>query len=131
MDVKLQPSAAQRRAIPSAAGWGLVAFKMLIDTGADHTAVDVAKIAPWNLYPATFYLSQSMGSLNTVQVFELAISIFGSTGQLEWNIDPLLVTARTGSPFDGLPYHGVIGRDVLDQGLLVYNGASSHCTLGY
>jgi hypothetical protein len=130
VDVRLLPSHAQLTAQA-----GVVAtpadFKMLIDSGAEHTAVDESKIVPWNLYPATFYLSQTLGSRNTVQVYELAITILGQNGHFAWAIDALRVTARTNSPFTGLPYEGVIGRDVLDRGLFVYDGISSRCTIAY
>lgn len=111
-----------------------IQLKMLLDTGAENTSVDSKQIdAAWNLTPRKFYLSQSMGSLNKVAQFDLDLVILhGQQGPGPfWSHDPLLIACRTNDPFNGLPYNGVIGRDVLDRGLLFYDGINGRCTLGY
>jgi hypothetical protein len=104
---------------------------MLVDTGAEHSAVDESKVAGWSLYPSTFSLSQTLNGLSKVRIFESAITIFEPYGQFSWEVDGLLVSARPGSPFSGLPYEGLIGRDLLDRGFFVYGGASHRCAIAY
>ena len=135
VDVTLLPSSRQRLS-PAGLRHPPVAIhlKMLIDTGADNTAVDSKQIdAAWKLTPRTYYLSQSMGSQNRVSMFDLDLAILDGqgTGSTFWRHDPLLIACRSNDPFAGLPFNGVIGRDVLDLGLLIYDGANSRCTLGY
>ena len=132
VDVSLLPSHRQSKVRPTLQGLQPESFRMLVDTGAENTAVDASKIAAWSLHRATFYTSQSMGSANVVDVYDLSLSIMGSNGQgLFWKLDPLRVSERRNSPFAGLPYAGVIGRDVLDKGLFVYDGYHAHCVLAF
>ena len=134
VDVRLMPSVAQLRMLGNrAAKVNANSFKMLLDTGAEHSAVDETMVsASWGLYPTTFAISQTLnGRRAHVPIYELAVTIFDPNGNFAWEVDALQVSARAGSPFDETPYHGVIGRDFLDRGLLVYGGATSKCTIAY
>jgi hypothetical protein len=133
VDVSLLPSGRKTAVRSGPAASQSVTFRMLIDSGAEHTGVDASKIAPWGLNRATFYLSQGInGPVSTVDVYDLSLSIMGANGSgLFWTLDPLRVTERKDSPFRRLPYAGVIGRDVLDTGLFVYDGSHSHCVLAF
>lgn len=109
-------------------------IRMLLDTGADSTSIDCRHIdAAWNVVPQTFHLSQSTGGRNRVPVFYLELKIMsGPSGTVPfWIHDPIEVATHSNNPFDGLPYGGVIGRDVLDRGVLIYDGINGHCTLAY
>ena len=107
------------------------AFKMLIDTGADHTSVDASVIAPWGLHAGTAFKSQTMGGIVAARAYDVALSIRDSKGNLVIQFDPLPVVARRNSPFDGLPFLGLLGRDVLDRGVFFYNGKGTYCTLAF
>lgn len=133
VDVGLLPATRQLNSKPA---WPIppssVPLKMLIDTGADYTAVDVRKIARWGLTPSTWYPSQTMGGTSNVDVYDLHLTILdGPGGQSFWDIDQLPVSARLNSPFHGMPYAGVIGRDVLDRGTFFYGGSVGRCRLRY
>lgn len=74
-----------------------------------------------------------MGSLNRVPMFDLELKIMSGPNATVpfWVHDPLLIASRSNNPFGDLPYDGVIGRDVLDRGVLIYDGINAHCTLAY
>lgn len=60
--------------------------------------------------------------------FDLMIYLPGSTNVAGWLIDSIPVME---SSFEGQAIDGLIGRDIIDRGLLVYNGPAGHFTLAY
>jgi len=108
-------------------------LKMLLDTGAQDTSVCSSKIDPsWGLYPATWYASGTLNGTSLVEVYELALSIHPSSGSVPFlELDPLNVASRPGDRFNGLPFHGVIGQDVLNRCRFVYDGLRHQCLLEY
>lgn len=108
-----------------------VACVFLVDTGASHTVVDADVIAPLGLNPTgaiMIHTPSTAGNAVSMPQFDLMIYVPGATGAPGWLIDSLPVTA---SSFKGQPIDGLIGRDIIDRGLLVYNGTSGHFTLAY
>ncbi|MES2889737.1 MAG: retroviral-like aspartic protease family protein [Pseudomonadota bacterium] len=103
-----------------------VTLKMLIDTGADHTSVVEDEIVRFGLLPRSFVQTRSVGGVTQHRVYELSVRL----GEIQ-AFDPIMITARSKTLFQGTPYQGLLGRDVLDRGLFIYNGASSQCTLAF
>jgi hypothetical protein len=134
VDVSLLPSSRKAAVRAGSPTLQAATFRMLIDSGADRTGVDASIIAPWGLRRSSFYLSGGIngGPPSQVDVYDLSLSIMGMGGAgLFYKFDPQPIGERKGSPFNGLPFDGVIGRDVLDKGLFVYDGYHSHCVLAF
>jgi len=108
-----------------------VAGLFLVDTGASHTVVDGNLIRPLCLSPTgtvMIHTPSTGGNAVPMYQFDLMIYVPGASPGVGWLIDALPVTA---SSFDGQSIDGLIGRDILDRGLLVYNGSAGHFTLAY
>jgi hypothetical protein len=60
--------------------------------------------------------------------YDLLIFIPGNGQSPGWYLEAVPVTA---SSFAGQAIDGLIGRDIIDRGLLVYNGQIGHFTLAY
>lgn len=103
----------------------------LVDTGASNTVVCAKLIAPLNLNPTGTVMCHTPTTAGTaVPMFQYDLMIYvPSSGSLPgWLIDALPVMA---SSFDGQTIDGLIGRDIIDRCLLVYNGQTGHFTLAY
>lgn len=130
IDAALTPSAAERAAIPTLnATVGELQLKMLVDTGADNTTLDEQRIAPWGLTAKSFFFTRTIAGQRPVWLFELSLLLRDGNGQSLPIFEPLLVRTRERAVFDGLPYSGLIGRDVLDRCVLHYDGPASAWTL--
>jgi len=103
---------------------------MLVDSGSEGSVIDESLIRPWNTPYVSSAWAATIAGRKPVQQYEVALSIRGQPGQPAWNIPSLLVSARQ-SPFTGMPYLGLIGRDILDRAVFVFNGPAHHCTLAY
>lgn len=103
----------------------------LIDTGASHTVVDAALIIPLGLNPTgavMIHTPSTAGTAVSMPQYDLMIYVPGATNAQGWLIESIPVTA---SSFAGQTIDGLIGRDIIDRGLLVYNGHAGHFTLAY
>lgn len=108
-----------------------ITVDMLLDTGADSTFVDEDLISPWNLPYANYGTARSINGAARVMVYELSLHVHGSKGQLPWHSPAVMVHAMGNQPFAGQPYVGLVGRDMLDRTVFIYNGPCSECTLAY
>lgn len=98
-----------------------VAATFIIDTGADTTMVDEQTMRSLNLTPTgqTRVMTSSSGGLpEPCDVYDVCLEILGK-GDSTWKIDPLQVLAR---PLLNQSTQGMIGRDVLDRTVLIYDG---------
>ena len=103
----------------------------LVDTGASHTVVDSKLIAQLGVNPTgavMVHTPSTAGSAVLMPQYDLMLFVPGVAGSGGWLLDGLQVTAAV---FDGQPIDGLIGRDILDRGMLVYNGQANHFTLAY
>ncbi len=105
-------------------------LKMLVDSGSEGSVVDESLIRPWNTPYVSLAWAATITGRKPIQQYEVALSIRGQAGQTAWDIPSLLVCSRQ-SPFTGMPYQGLIGRDILDRAVFVFNGPAHHCTLAY
>jgi|SRR5205814_2217064 len=136
VDVRISPSSQYQRlaqfhnrALPPS-----IQATFLLDTGASHCMVDADVIAPLGLQPrATSAIRTATGGRSAAQ-YDLSLLIHDAAvhnrGQA-WQIDAVPVTGVGQKPFGGAPYVGVIGRDVLDRGLLIYNGLAQQIILSW
>ncbi|MCF8211241.1 MAG: aspartyl protease family protein [Rhodoferax sp.] len=103
----------------------------LVDTGASHTVVDQRLIQPLGLSPTGTVLCHTpstAGNAVPMYQYDLLIYIPSNSQTLGWYLDAVPVMAGS---FEGQAIDGLIGRDILDRGLLVYNGQNGHFTLAY
>ncbi len=103
----------------------------LVDTGASLTAVDPRLIQPLGLSATGTVLCPTPSTAGTaVPMFQYDLMVYvpGAGVGNGWFVEAIPVMA---SSFAGQNIDGFIGRDILDRGLLVYNGSSGHFTLAY
>lgn len=104
--------------------------RLLVDTGASMT-----KIAEWVLHalgllPVSTVVEHAAFSpgrpvereVDSVQLFMAG----AANGVLAWDLQ---VTSSAG--LEALGVDGLLGRDILDQCLLIYNGPESHFSLAF
>ena len=108
-----------------------VSVVLLVDTGATLTVVDAALIQPLGVNPTgavMIHTPSTAGNPVSMPQYDLMIYVPGAPNSQGWLIDSIPVT---GGSFAGQAINGLIGRDIIDRGLLVYNGQSGHFTLAY
>jgi hypothetical protein len=105
-------------------------FKMLIDTGADRSALSEDLVTHMGLAYTGFGWTQTMNATAPVHRYEVILTLFDHQKKESWTSQPIKVNARRRA-FDGVPYSGVIGRDILDQALFVCNGPAHQCALAF
>jgi hypothetical protein len=110
----------------------LVSGTFLIDTGASSTCLDPALVAPLNLTPTGVVPIQTPSTAGTPHPcyqYDVMLAISAArAGGTGFFIDalPVLETGLGGQGIDGL-----IGRDVLAEWVLIYNGPTNALTLSY
>lgn len=60
--------------------------------------------------------------------YDLMLYVPGAANAGGWMIEALPIMA---SSFEGQTIDGLIGRDIIDRGMLVYNGCAGNFTLAY
>jgi|APMI01.1.fsa_nt_gi hypothetical protein len=104
---------------------------LLIDTGASSTCIDGARLGQLEL-DATGLVEietpSTRGVPHSCQGFDVSLQIRPQTAGLAFVIPalPIIETGGFGFGFDGL-----LGRDVLSQCILIYNGVSKRYVLSY
>jgi hypothetical protein len=103
----------------------------LVDIGASHTVVYHKLIAPLGLSPTgsvMVHTPSTAGNAVPMYQYDLLIFIPGNGKTPGWYMEAVPVTS---SSFEGQGIDGLIGRDIIDRGLLFYNGQIGHFTLAY
>ncbi len=110
----------------------LVTGTFLLDTGASGTCIDPSLVAPLNLTPTGAVMMQTPSTAGTpVRCYQYDISLIipgskPSDAPLIIGAVPVIVT-----PFRSQGIDGLIGRDVLNDCLFIYNGPIGVMTLSY
>lgn len=131
--VAVLPSLPRQRAL-GAAGQQVppaTSGTFLVDTGASQTVIDRTLITPLGLAPTGQVMchTPSTGAAPLpFSQYDVMLIIPGPAGALPWIVEALPVME---SHLVAQGIHGLIGRDLLDRGMLVYNGPTSHFTLAY
>ncbi len=129
VDVTIEPSseavAATGRPAPAA-----VKVRMLLDTGAEQTLLDEDQIAGWGLVYVSMAFIAGVTGTKPARKYDLNLRLSapdaGSSKDC-WPVGSVTVTSRPS--FDGLPYVGLIGRDILDRAVFTYDGPGHRCTI--
>jgi hypothetical protein len=105
-------------------------IKFLIDTGGESTAIDEALIDKWGLpYVKAGFVATMTGS-KPVRYYDLRLRFAAANGQEVCTFEPIVIMARR-SPFEGMPYSGLIGRDILDRVVFTYDGRGHRCSIDF
>ncbi|MDR1305539.1 MAG: retropepsin-like domain-containing protein [Verrucomicrobiales bacterium] len=106
-----------------------VSISLLIDTGASCTVVNEAALKPLGLPPrgATLIRTPSTGQNPTARnTYDISLRLTHADGGRFFN--SVLVVA---TDFHGQNLDGLLGRDVLEKCLLVYNGEHKMFALSF
>ncbi|MHB1799965.1 MAG: aspartyl protease family protein [Vulcanimicrobiaceae bacterium] len=104
-----------------------VPARMLVDTGASHTCLDPSIIAPLGISPTGVIAMHTPSTQGQAQqVFQYDVSITIPHPLAMWGFQALPVSVCS---LASQNIFGLIGRDVLDHVLLVYNGVTKSFTL--
>lgn len=104
---------------------------LIIDTGADSTMIDEGLVRTLQLTPtsqARVLTTQSRGVPEPCDVYDVELEVINRTGNPSWRIQPLQVLAR---PLHNLSIGGMLGRDVLCLGVLIFDGPRNQFSLDY
>jgi hypothetical protein len=101
---------------------------MLLDTGSDQSSIDESLNDTWGLNYTGGGWSKTVHSTRPYRSIEVMLTL--DPDEAVKTFDPLTVTVRQGA-FDGESFKGLLGRDVLDQLVLNYNGPAHRFTLSW
>jgi hypothetical protein len=107
-----------------------VTAKALLDTGASVTMVDKHIIDRFGLSPkaqVSLHTPSTEGQPKSVSQFDLSLAVHGQNG--EFNLSKTLSVLATS--FEGLGFDVLIGRDILSQMLMIYDGVAEDFTLAF
>lgn len=108
----------------------LIVVRALVDTGASCTAVDSGVIQRLGLVPTgTIGIStpSTGGTPHQCTQYDAGIGILLDPPSLH----VMLTMPVLGTSFAGQTIQALIGRDILGQGILVYNGRSGQFVLAF
>lgn len=124
----------RQRAVASVAGLGplpqFTPLRLLVDTGASHSSINAEFAQALGLHPTTLVTVNTAGSGAMPEErpgYDLALVIPLESGH-EQIFDPLMVIE---CDMRGHSYDGLLGRDVLNAGHLMWDGANRRCTLTF
>jgi hypothetical protein len=109
----------------------LTSGTFLVDTGASNTVIDVSLIAPLGLAATGAAMCHTPSTGQQALPFnqyDVMIFIPGAPGAPAWIIEALPIME---CDLSAQGIQGLIGRDILDKGILIYNGLSNQFTLAY
>lgn len=105
------------------------AIRFLIDSGSEVSAVTDSLLVA-NMPERGFHKLNTLGGTVQLPAFEVDLTFLDHTGPATLHVDRVLIGAVPGRPWRGHPYHGIIGRDVLDRlDVFEYRGLSNGCAL--
>ena len=108
-----------------------VSGTFLVDTGASGTCLDPRLVAPLGLQPSgvvSIQTPSTAGGTHSCNQYDVGLYIPSNDSRPGFFIDalPVIETSLSSQGIDGL-----IGRDVLDRCVLVYNGSAGMFTLSH
>lgn len=128
--VEVGPSAvAAQQGAPSIAGAKPQYIEMLVDTGSEQSLLDEDLVSSWGLVYTSMCWGATIHAIKPVRSYEVMMTL-GDRGNGAVSFDPLTVMTKR-SPFPGARYAGLLGRDILDRCVLVYDGPGHHFSLTF
>lgn len=106
-----------------------IVVDFLVDTGASCTAVDAATIAPLGISPTGDILVSTPttgGQPETRLQYDVALILYHADNSRLFGVHPVIAT-----DFGQQNIGGLLGRDVLEKCLLVYDGSNKHFCLAF
>lgn len=106
-----------------------ISLRGLIDTGASVTCIDPEALLPLSLVPTGTMPIVTPSTGNTPHLcnqYDVGIMIYHPEKQIFVFNMPIIESRLRSFGYDAL-----VGRDVLEKCLLVYNGADATCTLSF
>ena len=134
-NVALHISGPRRHALDASGGTvpNLVKGRALVDTGASCTSVDPTVLEQLQLTPtgSAQILTPSTGDTpHTTEQYDVAIVIPGATERDAPLVFPAVPVIAT-QLLQTQGFHALIGRDILQRCILIYNGSSSYFSVAY
>lgn len=131
IDVTIGMSSAAVAAIAQAGGQPVpppvpVSASLLIDTGASHSMVKDGLLAPLGLHPVGT-VGVNTPTSEGVECPVYAVRLILPTRQA---LDTTVIQAQPAG-FQGQNIDGLIGRDILQYGILIYMGQRAQFTLSF
>jgi hypothetical protein len=113
--------------------------RLLVDTGSSHSAIDEDEVKPLGLHASGLagVVTMSSGALNRAglapqyNTYRLSLLLTCSQPGRSFQIDNITITAPNQQPFAGTGHVGILGRDILDRGMLMYDGNGGHFALSF
>lgn len=108
-----------------------VVVRALVDTGASCTCLDPTVIAKLGLTPSGTVLMHTPSTLGTAvrcNQFDVAIGVFMDSGEVHV---PSMIIPVIESTLACQGIQALIGRDVLEKGILIYDGRHKPMTLAF
>jgi hypothetical protein len=112
----------------------LVQIKALVDTGADSTVIDQTVIAKLGIPPTGITMIHSATSgVQPVpcRTFDVLLGIPGHSPGTVIVVVGALAVVESDFSAHAAHYNALLGRDVLDRGVLIYNGTAGVFTLSF
>jgi hypothetical protein len=125
--VEVRPSTIYQRFNPPSAGqvsvWTAV---FLLDTGSSDCLIDESIVPHLGVLPNGVAPRAVMGvGATAVPAYTVDLSLelhAGQAGSARWMHGVVQITAVASHRFKYRPFSGLVGRDILEQGRLVYDG---------
>lgn len=106
-----------------------ITLRCLIDTGASGTCLDAQALTPLNLTPTgtTLISTPSTGATpHQCYTYDVGIMFYHPANSRFFGTVPIVATDFSAQPIDGL-----LGRDVLESCLFVYDGAAKIFSIAF
>lgn len=106
--------------------------KLVVDTGASMTAIDEAILTALNLTPTgtqSIHTPSTQGTPHQVNLYDVGIIIFGFP-----NMPPALVVGAhpvIDGNYKAQGIDGLLGRDILSMGRVIYGGPDSYFMISF